>query len=197
MTPEQSNPSSKPLLGAIAALSVVFIWSTWLVISRAGALSPLTPYDMAAMRYGISALITLPIVIFFKPWKTMPLRRIITVTVLLGPIYVLAVFGGYKLAPAAHGGIFMNGALPLITLIITWKWLSKRPSKQEIFAALVILLGVILTVGDTTFAFLDTWPGDLMFIVAALFFSLFLIVSRLWKVTPLQVLMCSLSLIHI
>ena len=121
----------------------------------------------------------------------MPLGRIITLTVLLGPIYVLAVFGGFKLAPAAHGGIFMNGVLPLITLVITWTWLSQRPSKQEIFGSLIILCGVILTVGDTSFSFLNTWQGDLMLVTAALFFCLYMVVSRLWSVTSLQVLMCS------
>ena len=172
-------------------MSVVFIWSSWLVVSRAGALTPMTAYDLAALRYGVSALIALPIVLYFKPWRTMPWKRIITVTVLLGPIYVLFVFFGFKLAPAAHGGIFMNGALPIFTLLIGWTWLVQRPSRRHILASLIILFGVIMTVGDATFGFLDTWQGDLMFTAAALLFCLYLVVSRLWNVTSAQVLMCS------
>lgn len=181
----------KPLLGALAALSVVVIWSSWLVISRAGALSNLTPYDLAALRYGISAIFAAPIVLYFKPWRTMPLIRIISITVLLGPIYVLLVFAGFEFAPAAHGGIFMNGALPVITLLIGWVWLLQRPSNKQIIAALIILFGVVLTVGDGNFTFADTWAGDLMFVGAALFFCLYVVASRLWDVTALQVLMCS------
>lgn len=191
MSDSQASFSRRPVVGAFAALSVVFIWSSWLVISRAGALSTMTPYDLAALRYGVSAIFALPIVLYFKPWRSMSLLRIVTVTMLLGPVYVLLVFGGFEFAPAAHGGIFMNGALPVITLLIGWTWLAQRPTQKQMFASLIILFGVIMTVGDTTFAFSDTWQGDLMFVAGAVFFCLYVVVSRLWDVTSVQVLMCS------
>mgnify|MGYP002399359613 CR=1 FL=1 len=180
-----------PLLGTLAALSVVFVWSIWLVISRAGALTSLTAYDLAALRYGVSALFTLPLVVYFKPWRGMSLVRIIVLTTLLGPLYVLMAFGGFKFAPAAHGGIFMNGALPLMTLAISWLWLAQRARARHIAASLIILLGVFLTIGDTNFHFSQTWKGDALFVGAAVFFRFYVIVSRLWDVRILQVLLCS------
>ena len=51
-----------PFTGYIAAGLVVVVWSFWLVISRLGATSTLTIYDLAAMRYGVSGLISLPLV---------------------------------------------------------------------------------------------------------------------------------------
>lgn len=180
-----------PALGAFAAVLVVFIWSSWLVISRAGALTALTPYDLAAIRYGVSAVFALPIVLYFKPWRAMSVARIATITVLLGPLYVLMVFAGFEYAPAAHGGIFMNGALPIVTLLIGRLWLSQYPTRRQIVASLIILAGVVMTVGDTTFAFRETWRGDLMFVGAAIFFCLYVVASRLWDVTAVQVLMCS------
>jgi drug/metabolite transporter (DMT)-like permease len=65
------------LPGYLAAASVMLIWATWLVVSRSGAQSSLTAFDLAAMRYGISAVFTLPIVLYFKPWQNMPLKRIV------------------------------------------------------------------------------------------------------------------------
>lgn len=191
LTSDPSQTSGNIVLGSLAALSVVFIWSSWLVISRAGALTSLTPYDLTAIRFGVSAVFALPIILYFKPWRTMSITRIVAVTILLGPAYVLMVFGGFKFAPAAHGGIFMNGFLPIITLIIGWIWISEKITKRQIVASMIILIGVSMTIGDATFAFKESWPGDLMFIGAAIFFCFYITVSRLWGVTTTQVLMCS------
>ena len=50
-------------LGIIAATTVVFVWSAWLVLSSIGAQSNLTVFDLAAIRYGMSALILLPFIL--------------------------------------------------------------------------------------------------------------------------------------
>ncbi|MDH3742985.1 MAG: hypothetical protein OER56_15455, partial [Hyphomicrobiales bacterium] len=106
--PRQAASGKTYLLGCLAAFSVVFIWSSWLVASRSGALSGLTVYDLAALRYGISGLLASPFVLYFKPWRTLSIGRIAVLTMLLGPVYILLVFNAFVFAPAAHGGIFMN-----------------------------------------------------------------------------------------
>lgn len=180
------------LRGFAAATTVLFIWSSWLVVSRAGALSPLTVFDLAAIRYGVSALVTVPIVLWIKPWRDMSAVRIAVVTFLLGPIYILLVFGGFKYAPAAHGGIYMNGALPIITLALSWLWLSERASFRQLIGAAVALIGVVLVVADTAqISLVDAWLGDAMFLTAALFFGGYMVVSRVWRITIPQLLLCS------
>lgn len=186
----RSVDSNVPL-GLFAAFCVLCIWSSWLVISRAGAVSPINAFDLAAIRYGVSGLVGLPIVLYFKPWRDMTLKRIAAIAFLLGPIYVLFVFQGFEYAPASHGGIFMNGLLPIVTFIITWAWFSERPTALQIIAAIIIVIGVSLTIGDENFDFSVTWIGDLMFIGAAIMFCLYLIVSRLWSIKPLQVVFCA------
>ena len=102
--------------GYFSAYTVVFIWSFWLIVSRTGANSELTIYDLAAMRYGISALVSLPFILYFKPWKQLSIYKTISLSLVLGPCYILTVFSGFLYAPAAHGGIFMNGLMPLFAL---------------------------------------------------------------------------------
>ena len=97
--------NSKYFLGLMAGISVVFIWSFWLVVTRSGVASTLTIYDFAAFRYGLSSLIALPIVLYFRPWKTISFFRVVIITFLLGPVYILCVFSGFIYAPASHGGI--------------------------------------------------------------------------------------------
>lgn len=190
--PQQPASGNAYLLGCLAALAVVFIWSSWLVASRSGALSGLTVYDLAALRYGISGLVALPFVLYFKPWKTLSIGQMAVLTVLLGPVYILLVFNGFVFAPAAHGGIFMNGVLPVMTLAIGWLWLREAPRWQQLIAAAIILLSTILVVADQSkIAVAGSWRGDLLFLAAAVFFSVYMILGRLWRISTTQVLLCS------
>jgi len=143
-----NTDSQNAALGYTAAIAVTLIWATWLVASRAGAQSPLTPYDLAALRYGVSSIVALPIVLYFKPWQSMTLKRIALVSFMLGPVYILCVFLAFDYAPAAHGGIFMNGALPALTLVISWILFKQRASKVQVLGVLMIIVGAILAAAD-------------------------------------------------
>jgi drug/metabolite transporter (DMT)-like permease len=182
---------SEYFLGLIAGISVVFIWSFWLVVTRSGVSSTLTIYDFAAFRYGLSSLIALPIVLYFKPWETMSFGKVITITFLLGPVYILCVFSGFIYAPASHGGIFMNGLMPFFTLIFGFFLLRQKIFFQQILGAATILLGGCLAVYDgLELSFSDAWIGDLFFIIGAIFFSIYVVLSRLWNITMTQLLFC-------
>ena len=180
------------MTGYLAATSVMLIWATWLVASRSGAQSSLTAFDLAAMRYGISAIFALPIVLYFKPWRSMPLIRIAAFSFLMSPFYILFVFGGFYFAPAAHGGIFMNGVLPAITLFIGWWWNKEQASGRQWLGVVMIIIGAALAVADASqLSLTDSWKGDLMFFAGAIFFSGYLVVSRRWQITTTQILLCS------
>ena len=178
-------------LGLTAGISVVFIWSFWLVVTRSGVSSTLTIYDFAAFRFGLSSLIALPIVLYFKPWKTMSFFRVLMITFLLGPIYILCVFSGFIYAPASHGGIFMNGLMPFFTLIFGFFLLRQKIFSQQVFGAATILFGGCLAVYDgLELNFSNTWIGDIFFIIGATFFSIYVVLSRLWNITITQLLFC-------
>ncbi len=187
-----TEPSRNPVLGYTAAITITFIWATWLVASRAGAQSALTVYDLAALRYGVSSIVALPIVLYYKPWRSMSWQRMAGLSFLLGPVYILCVFLAFEFAPAAHGGIFMNGALPAITLFVSWKLLKQRVHGFQIVGVLLIIAGATLAVVDAAeLSLKDAWIGDGLFLIAAVFFSGYMIAARLWNVTTTQILFCS------
>lgn len=182
-------------MGLSAAIVVVFIWSGWLVISKVGVESKLTIYDIAALRYGISAIIAFPIVLYLKPWKDTPIHRIIVLAVLAGIPYVLLAYAGFTYAPAAHGGVFLNGALPAMTLVLAWIRLKERPRLQQIIGTVLIIIGALMAAIEASEAAAsEAWIGDLLFLTAGLSFSGYLIINRLWNVT-IPLVLLSLSVV--
>ena len=182
---------SSPRSGYLACTMVVCIWAFWLIVSRIGATSTLTIYDLAALRYGISALVALPFVIYFKAWKNLPFQRIVILTFLLGPLYILTVFSGFIFAPAAHGGVFMNGPVPIMTLILGAILLNTAIEYRKLAgAALIIVSSAVLGFGTSGFVLAQSWIGDLCFIFGGLCFAVFVTLSRLWNIKTLDIFFC-------
>ena len=182
---------SSPRSGYLACTMVVCIWAFWLIVSRIGATSTLTIYDLAALRYGISALVALPFVIYFKAWRNLPLQRIVILTFLLGPLYILTVFSGFSFAPAAHGGVFMNGPVPILTLILGAILLNTAIEFRKLAgAALIIVSSAVLGFGASGFMLAQSWIGDLCFIFGGLCFAVFVTLSRLWNIKTLDIFFC-------
>ncbi len=183
--------SSSHVTGYAAAWTIVLVWSFWLIVSRVANESGLTVYDLAAMRYGLASLVAVPLCLYYKPWRGLRLSQIAILSFILGPVYILIVFSGFLYAPAAHGGIFMNGVLPLISILFGIFLFRKLPGVQQILGAALILVSSVVLAWDTSVTrFQTAWIGDLMFVVGALFFSTYVILSERWQLRPMQIIFC-------
>ena len=186
-------PANSPshLTGYAAAWCIVFVWSFWLIVSRVANQSGLTIYDLAAFRYGLAALIAVPLCLYYKPWRGLRLAQIAVLSFILGPVYILIVFSGFLYAPAAHGGIFMNGVLPLISILFALVLIRVLPSLRQAMGAVLILVSAIALALDASVSSgKDAWIGDLLFLVGALFFSIYMILSERWKLGAMQIIFC-------
>ena len=186
-------PTGSPsqLSGYAAAWTIVLVWSFWLIVSRVAADSGLTVYDLAAMRYGLASLVALPLCLYYKPWRGLSLVQIAVLSFILGPVYVLIVFSGFLYAPAAHGGIFMNGVLPLISILFGIFLFRTLPDVKQVFGAGLILVSSIVLAWDTSVTLVENaWIGDLMFVVGAIFFATYVILSERWQLGPMQIIFC-------
>lgn len=183
--------SSSHVTGYAAAWTIVLVWSFWLIVSRVANESGLTVYDLAAMRYGLASLVAVPLCLYYKPWRGLRLSQIAILSFILGPVYILIVFSGFLYAPAAHGGIFMNGVLPLISILFGIFLFRKLPGVQQILGAALILVSSVVLAWDTSVTrFQTAWIGDLMFVVGAIFFSSYVILSERWQLRPMQIIFC-------
>ena len=186
-------PTSSPshVTGYAAAWAIVFVWSFWLIVSRIANDSGLTVYDLAAMRYGLASLVAVPLCIYYKPWRGLRLTQIAILSFILGPVYILTVFSGFLYAPAAHGGIFMNGVLPLISIIFGIVLFRTAPGLRQVLGAALILSSAVVLAWDASVtSSKDAWIGDLLFVIGALFFSTYIILSERWQLSAMQIIFC-------
>jgi len=186
----RNNNKNHFLLGAAAAISVVFFWSGWIIVSRLGVTNSLTVYDVAGFRFSVGAAVALPYIIWRRTWQGLTPLRVLILTLTAGVPYALLSYFGFKYAPAAHGGVFLNGCLPLFTTLFGWIWIGQRCRTSQVAGLGIILIGVTL-VGYEGFLSSSggmTWFGDALFLTAIALFALFMVANRVWTITPGQVL---------
>ena len=174
--------------GSVAAICVVFFWSGWHVVSRLGVTNHLTVYDVTGLRLGIGALLTLPYIIWSRGWRGLTFFRTLILSLTAGVPYALLAYFGFVYAPAAHGGVFMNGSLPIFTTIFAWIWIGERSRFSQIVGLGIILAGVVL-VGYEGFVSSGngmTWIGDFLFLGSIALFALFMVANQVWSVVPGQ-----------
>src|SRR2546429_6096599 len=90
--------------GALYGLAAVSIWSGWIVVARLGLRTSLTPWDIAAIRFGVAGVLLLPLVVA----KGLAVDRLgwtgVAAIVLGGAAPVFLANSGLLVAPAAHAG---------------------------------------------------------------------------------------------
>ena len=174
--------------GYAAAALVVLCWSGFNIVSRLGGRSALTAFDLGALRFGVSALLLLPVLLRLR-FAATPLQLLI-LSACGGLAYALLAYAGFSLAPAAHAGILVNGGIPFATLIIAWLALGVRPATQTLLAMALAGSGIAL-IGYEGYAH-DApaagprWLGDLFFLAAAIAFAVFGLLLKRWRIRPIE-----------
>jgi drug/metabolite transporter (DMT)-like permease len=116
--------------------------------------------------------------------------RVLVLTLTAGMPYALLSYFGFTYAPAAHGGVFLNGCLPVFTTFFGWIWVGQRSRSSQVAGLGVILIGVTL-VGYEGFLSSSggmTWFGDFLFLAAIALFAVFMVANRVWSISPGQVI---------
>lgn len=177
------------VVGLSSAVAVLFIWSGFLVFSRAGVTTNLTVYDVTGLRFLVAGLIVLPFVNSWWP-RHLPLKAIVVISV-CGPgvLYTLLVYLGLKETSAAFGGVFTNGSLPIFVLAIAFGLDRERPGKWQIVAiTLIVSGGVLIGYRGMASGGTDVAAGILLFLTASAVLSAYFIGIGRWQITPRQAL---------
>ena len=133
--------------GALYGLSAVNIWAAFIVVSRLGIRTSLTPWDVAAIRFGVAGLLLLP----YLMRKGLALDRLgwiglAAIAVGCGAPMALLVNAGLLFAPAAHGGALFPGVMPLMVAMLAAIILRETLTPQKNGGLVLIALGAIMIV---------------------------------------------------
>jgi drug/metabolite transporter (DMT)-like permease len=136
-------PTSEYVRGAFYGLVAVSIWAAFIVVSRLGVGTTLTPWDVAAIRFAVAGALLFPHVIR----KGLALDRLgcigIVAIVLAGAPMVLLVNVGLLFAPAAHAGALFPGMMPLMVALLAAVILKETLTSQKTVGLALIVLGAI------------------------------------------------------
>src|SRR4051794_26249319 len=129
--------------GALYGLAAVSIWSGWIVVARLGLRTSLTPWDIAALRFGVAGMLLLPYVLS----KGLALDRLggvgLAAIVLGGAAPVLLANCGLLFSSAAHAGALFPGVMPLMVALLAAKVLREPFTKTKKSGFTLILPGVL------------------------------------------------------
>lgn len=176
----QNTATSDYVRGALYGLAAVCIWAAFIVVSRLGVSTTLTPWDVAAIRFAVVGVLLFPYVIR-KGLALEQLGWIGIGAVILGcgaPM-VLLVNIGLLFAPAAHAGALFPGAMPLMVAILAAAILKEPFTSRKTVGLTLIVLGAIGIVWITGGAVGTTQNlGHALFLAAGLVWACYTVTMR-------------------
>nr|MDP2191607.1 DMT family transporter [Rhodoferax sp.] len=177
----------KLAIGLLAALAAALIGSGWQIASRHGVTTSLGPLELAVLRYGIPALVLLPLLLRTGLFPAgLPRRQLVLLVLGGGLPFGLLVLAGAQWAPAAHMGVFMAGSVPLFTALGARLANGERISGLRLAGLLLIAGGMVVFGASSLADAAQNWRGDLLFILAAMLWAIYTLMFRGSGLTPWQ-----------
>ena len=181
--------SNERILGLLSAAGVFCIWSGFLVFSRAGVQSGLTPFDLTAIRFLVASALVVPFAMAWWP-RHLPLHATLLMSICgPGALYSVLMYFGLKGSSAAYGGVFANGTLPIFTILLGFFFARQVPSRRQLFAVFVLIVGAVLigvpglrTGGNSVVSAIA------FFLAASAVLSVYFLGVKHWQVGPREAL---------
>jgi len=185
--PGLSAPESRArtALAVGAAALAMLIYASQFVLSRWSMQRTLSLWDLAALRFTVAGLLSLPVVIRQRPDGALAWRRLVVLSIAAGAPYTLIMYAGLVVAPAAQGAVIITGVTPVATTALAWLWFGQRPGPARMAGLGLIVVGLALVGWPGLTGGAHAWLGDALFGVAGVLFALFTVGARHWRIDPL------------
>lgn len=171
--------------GYLFAFGAFMIWTSFVIISRMGGKSTLTPYDIVALRFVVGTIFLLPfckgvgVTIWFKNkyW----------ILSIINLCYALLVYSGFQYIPAAQAAILLPGIQPFLVVFILWFFWKQLPSKNHLIGSMVISVGIFCVAIPHFFYKTESANnliGYVLIVLSAVIWALYSILIKRWKIDP-------------
>lgn len=177
---------SRSWTGVLAGTASALIGGGWQVVTRhSTTAAEVAPGELAALRYLLPAIVLAPLLRGLlrpgRPWAAMALMAAGG-----GLPFGLLAISGTAFAPAAHMGVLVAGASPLLAAALAALLWGERVGGIRLAGLGLMACGVaslsVALPGATGLA----WLGDLLFLLAALAWAVFTLAYRRSGLGPWQ-----------
>lgn len=179
--------------GYVCIILTMMVWGSFSLLARLNASWGILAWDIIAVRFCVSALILLPILIYKKNLAFLWQAKAVILALFGGVGYSTLVYSAFLLAPVVHGAVFLNGMIPVATAVLTLITLKKYPDKDTKIALILIILTLMLMTLLMLMKGLSFGVGDLLFLVCAFCWAGYGILLKESGFSPWQV-MCSTAI---
>lgn len=184
---------SAPVQGYIFVVITMVIWGGFSLFARLNASWGISAWDIIAIRFSVSALILLPLLIYQKSHHFLWSKKSASLAIFGGFGYSMLVYSAFLIAPVAHGAVFLNGMIPVATALLMLFWLKKRPDNNTKVALAIIILTLIGMTALMVMTGQSFGVGDGLFVLCAFSWGIYGILVKESKLTAWQV-MCSTAI---
>ncbi|PST18855.1 EamA/RhaT family transporter [Mesorhizobium plurifarium] len=168
------RPATSVALGIAASMSVVLIWTAWLISMRYSKAGSLTTLDLALLRFGVPALVLMPFLRRTGVWPKQ-VEKFPLVLMFAGagaPFFQVAAFGLHA-TPASAAGVLLPGIMPLATALIGMLFIGERPDPVRKLGMLAIFGGGVLLLMANANEVELTWRSYLVLPFGATLWALY------------------------
>jgi drug/metabolite transporter (DMT)-like permease len=113
-------------------------------------------------------------------------RHAVVLSLLAGPLFILAGASGFLFAPLSHGAVVQPATITVAGLALGALLLGDRLTRIRVVGAGVILVGLALVAGPGAISGgVRALAGDALFALAGLMWAGFAVLSKRWRVSPI------------
>ena len=168
--------------GLLYGLAAVAIWTGFILVSRAGALSSLHMTDLVAVRFATALAVLSPLVWRLRHHWCRP--RMFLLGAVGGVAYTLAVYAGFERAPASHAALLVPGLMPVVIAVLANLLLRERNTSSVWLGIAVSAIGIVVLMAESLTTGRGYLAGDLYFVLACLCWGVYTIMLRAWGLSP-------------
>ncbi|MEZ9230279.1 DMT family transporter [Vibrio amylolyticus] len=177
--------------GYLAIFTTVLLWSGFFLSLRGGAISSLTPADMALTRFVIPAVVLFPVTYAARhAIARTPLRYLAGMVIGGGLPYLLIAGLAMNYATVSDGSALVPGTLPLFVSAIAVIFYSQPLSHHRKLGLGLICVGIFMFLWPNIMGGQEsnTLQGHLLFLFGSIMWAVFTISAR---VAQLPALVCA------
>jgi drug/metabolite transporter (DMT)-like permease len=182
------------VVGVLCGVGAALCWAIGFVAVRHGLEAGMQPADIALHRFAWAGLALIPAFIRngVKDVGGIGWGRALAIFILAGPVQAQISYTGFTLAPLAHGGVIHPGSAALFGFVLAALVLKETVPLRQAIGGGVIVAGLLVFAGESLRSIGGhAITGDLLFLMAGLFWAIFGTLVKLWRVDGMRATIAS------